>query len=262
MLSAVQREEFGARGLLWLRAAVDPAVVADLRARVAEYLAKKRAIPASPPPRFAVNASVTAPVVRKLDFAKTWGDPVVGVIEDLLGAGAWAAPPHAGQLLMITWPSPGAEWSLPHKSWHLDYVAPAAATRMPGVQVFLLVDRIEPRSGGTLFAAGSHRLVDALRRRRPPDWPGASSEVRRSLARDVPWLRELWSQRPGEDRIARFMGGVTAADGADLQVLEAVGEPGDVLAMHPWVLHAPAPNCGARPRMLLTERIHLRPGAD
>jgi hypothetical protein len=54
------------------------------------------------------------------------------------------------------------------------------------------------------------------------------------------------------------MGGVTAAEGADLQVVEAVGEPGDVVAMHPWILHAPARNCGTRPRMLLTERIRAR----
>jgi hypothetical protein len=258
MLSAAQREEFGARGLLWLRGAADPERVADLRGRVAEYLAAKRAVPESPPPGFAVNASLTSRLMRALDFAKTWGESVVGLVDDLLGAGEWVVPPQAGQLLMITWPNPGADWKLPHKVWHLDYSAPTAAARMPGVQLFLFVDRIEPRGGGTLFAAGSHRLVDALRRRRPPGWPGASSEVRRSLAREVPWLHELWSERPGEDRVARFMGVVTAAEGADLQVVEAVGEPGDVVAMHPWILHAPARNCGTRPRMLLTERIRAR----
>ena len=262
MLTRAQREEFEARGLLWLRGAVDPRAVAELRARVMQHLAAKRAVPESPPSDHRVNASVFAPVVRKLDFAKTWGESVVGLIDDLVGAGAWQAPRWAGQLLMMTWPNPSAEWKLPHKVWHLDYPAPGAATRMPGVQVFLFVDRIEPRAGGTLFAAGSHRLVDALRRRHPHDWPGASSEVRQSLGREVPWLQELWSLRRGEDRIARFMERVTASGGSELQVVEAVGEPGDVLAMHPWILHAPAPNCGTRPRMLLTERIHLRPGAD
>ena len=262
MLSAEQRQEFEARGLLWLRAAVDPQAVARLRDRVWEHLAQTGAVPKSLPPRFAVNASRFTRLARQLDFAKTWGESVVGVIDALLGPGAWTVPHQAGQLLMMTWPDPGGVWTLPRKSWHLDYPAPTAAARVPGVQVFLFVDRIEPRGGGTLFAAGSHRLVDALRRRHAPDWPGASSEVRRSLARDVPWLRALWSERTGTDRIARFMGGVTASGGGELQVVEAVGEPGDVLAMHPWTLHAPAPNCGTRPRMLLTERIRLRPGAD
>jgi hypothetical protein len=258
MLTAAQREEFDARGLLWLRAAVDPERVARLRGRVLEFLAEKRAVPDSPPRGFVVLPSVTARVMRELDFAKTWGESVLGLVDDLLGAGAWLVPRHAGQLLMLTWPSPGAAWTLPHKVWHLDYPAPTAAARMPGAQVFLCVDRIEPRGGGTLFVAGSHRLVDALRRRRPPDWAGASRDVRQSLAGEVPWLRELLTVRPGEDRIARFMGRVTASGGAELQVVEAVGEPGDVLAMHPWTLHAPAPNCGTRPRMLLAERIRLR----
>ncbi|HTO08855.1 MAG TPA: phytanoyl-CoA dioxygenase family protein [Myxococcota bacterium] len=262
MLSRAQREEFEARGLLWLRAAVDPGVVADLRARILEYLAQKRAIPESPPASFVIHAARTSRLMGAFDFAKTWGDSGVAAIDDMLGAGRWLVPQHAGQLLMMTWPNPGAEWRLPHKVWHLDYPAPAAATVIPGIQVFLFVDRIEPRSGGTLFVAGSHRLVDALRRRQPPDWPGASSEVRRSLAREVPWLRELWSLRPGEDRIARFMERVSVVAGGELQVVEAVGEPADVLVMHPWVLHAPAPNCGTRPRMLLTERIRLRTGGD
>jgi hypothetical protein len=26
--------------------------------------------------------------------------------------------------------------------------------------------------------------------------------------------------------------------------------------MHPWMVHNLSPNCGARPRLVLTERIH------
>lgn len=47
----------------------------------------------------------------------------------------------------------------------------------------------------------------------------------------------------------------TNVDGAPLQVVEFTGGPGDVIAMHPWTLHAPALNCGIHPRMVLTERI-------
>jgi hypothetical protein len=262
MLRRAQREEFETRGLLWLREAVDLACVAHLRDRVLERLSAGNLVPEVTPKGFAVHASRFSPIVRTLDFAKTWGPSVVSLVDELVGAGAWAVPSCAGQVLMVTFPSADAEWTLPHKVWHLDYPAPAAGGQMPGLQVFLCLDRIEPRAGGTLFVAGSHRLVDGLRRRRPRNWPGASADVRQSLASEVPWLRELWSVRHGEDRIARFMGEVTASGGAELQVVETVGEPGDVLAMHPWILHAPAPNCGTRPRLMLTERVRVRPGAD
>jgi hypothetical protein len=129
-------------------------------------------------------------------------------------------------------------------------MAPGALATLPGVQLFVCLDRVEPRAGATVVACGTHRRIDALRRRKGPSWPGRSADVREALKREVPWVRELCSLRAGEDREARFM----RSDG-ELQVVELTGEPGDVWVMHPWILHAPAPNCGARPRMVLTERI-------
>jgi hypothetical protein len=151
---------------------------------------------------------------------------------------------------------------LPHKVWHLDYRAPGAARGMPGIQLFLCVDRVESRGGATLVAAGTPRLIDAIRRSRGPDWPGASAEVRRELAREVPWFRELASLRPGEDRVARFLDAPTPFDGGTLQVVELTGEPGDVWAMHPWMVHNLSLNCGTRPRLVLTERIRTHRSGD
>lgn len=106
------------------------------------------------------------------------------------------------------------------------------------------------------MAAGSHRLIDALRRRSGPDWHGRSGEVRKQLRHEVPWLRELWSRSDDADRTARFMERTELHDGVSLRVVEATGDAGDVMVMHPWLLHAVSPNCGARPRIALTERIH------
>jgi hypothetical protein len=117
------------------------------------------------------------------------------------------------------------------------------------------VDQVEERGGGTLFIAGSHRLIDDLRRQEGPGWEGRSSDVRKVLLARLPWLRELSSQRPGEDRRARFMDQPAPSEGTSLQVVELMGNPGDVFAMHPWILHNAAPNCGVRPRMVLTARV-------
>src|SRR5215510_813428 len=98
-------------------------------------------------------------------------------------------------------------------------MASSAATELPGVQLFLCLDRVEPRGGATLVAAGMPRLVDAIRQRRGPGWEGRSADIRGS-AKQVPWFRDLCSVRAGEDRIARFMEQPTEFDGSSLQVVE------------------------------------------
>jgi hypothetical protein len=255
VLTPQQQQRFEEQGFLRLPGAVDGAVAAGLRERVRDFLAARRLVPAAPGPLFAVHAGKTAPLVKALGFGETWGPKLLEAVDDLLGPGAWQLPRHAGQLLAISFPNEGREWRLPHKSWHLDYPAPTSLRRSPGVQIFLCVDRVEPRGGATLVASGIHRLVDALRRRCEADWPGRSGQVRRLLQGEVPWLGALLSERAGEDRAARFLAESTLWNGVPLRVAPLTGEPGDVLAVHPWLLHAASPNCGTRPRLVLTERI-------
>ena len=71
VLSREQRAEFEERGLLRLRGLVDSAVVAELRARVAERIRTLAPDPA--PPGFAVHASATASLVKRVPFAEVWG---------------------------------------------------------------------------------------------------------------------------------------------------------------------------------------------
>jgi hypothetical protein len=255
MLSAEQRMAFDERGIVNLPGAIDWRVAAALREEVLALIAARRLVPEAPAPGFTLHPSRIASVPNAHGFEEVWGAGVISAIDAILGAGAWHAPKHAGQLLSIPYPRHRATWELPHKMWHLDYPAPGATRGTPGLQLFLCVDRIEPRAGGTLVAAGTPRLIDAIRRRAGPEWPGRSADVRRALRREVPWFRELCSLRPGEDRIARFMSDPTGFDGVSLQVVELTGEPGDVWAMHPWMVHDLSANCGARPRMALTERI-------
>jgi hypothetical protein len=261
VLSAAERREFEERGIVRLAGAVDAGVAAELRERVAGWVAKRGLVPAAPEPGFAVTPSRLAHLTKRRAFADVWGARVHGALDDVLGAGAWQTPADAGQILFLTYPAAGREWRLPHRMWHLDYAAPGALRRLPGAQLFLCVDRIEPRGGGTLVVAGLPRLVDAIRRRKGDGWPGRSIEVRRALRAEVPWFRELCSLRPGEDRIARFLERPAAVDGGSLQVVELTGEPGDVHLMHPWMIHALSANCGSRPRMALTARVHAQAAA-
>lgn len=252
MLSAAQRETFAERGLLHLPRLVPEARITALRDRVLAYFRAHGLVPKEMPPGFAVRPSKTRGLVKTLGFEETWTAQVSAILDALLGAGGWRVPHGAGQLLAVTYPVPDGAWRLPHQVWHLDYQAPGAARTLPGIQVFLCVDRVAPRAGGTLVACGTHRLIDALRLRAGAEWPGASADVRKRLRTEAPWFRELCSLRAGEDREARFM---ARADGAGLQVVELAGEAGDVFVMHPWLVHAPSANCGERPRLVLTERV-------
>lgn len=257
MLTDVERRGFEAWGVTRLAGAVAPAVAESLSEEIHAFLDARRLVPKSPPPGFAVTPSRLAEVVNKHGFGEIWGPRALAAVDGLLGAGTWHVPGHAGQVLALYWPQPDARWELPHKSWHLDYRAPGAGPALPGLQLFLCLDRIEASAGATLVAAGTPRLVDAIRRRKGPEWLGQSSEVRRVLRSEVPWFRDLCESREGEDRRARFMRPSEIAGGS-LEVVELVGDPGDVWLMHPWMVHAPSPNCGARPRLALTERIRLR----
>ena len=43
--------------------------------------------------------------------------------------------------------------------------------------------------------------------------------------------------------------------GIPVQAVEFTGRPGDMILMHPCILHAASPNRGDRPRIVITERI-------
>ncbi len=258
MLSARQHAEFEERGLLRLAGWIDARAAGELRERVLERVRERKLAPDPQAGTWAVNPSRLASLTSQRTFESFWGARTTPLIDALLGAGRWRCPQDAGQILAMSFPRTDLDWSLPHTSWHLDYMAPSALAHLPGLQLFVCLDRIEPRGGATLVAGGVHRLVDALRRAQGHGWPGRSADVRGQLKASVPWLRELASPAPSEDREARFMRQATDFEGARLQVVELVGEPGDVYAMHPWLLHTLSPNCGTRPRLALTQRLHAR----
>ncbi len=74
------------------------------------------------------------------------------------------------------------------------------------------------------------------------------------------YLRELGTD-PGEGdenaRIARFVDSVEAVNGVPLQVVELTATAGDVILIHPLVLHTRPTNAGTQPRFLLNKDLYL-----
>jgi hypothetical protein len=77
----------------------------------------------------------------------------------------------------------------------------------------------------------------------------------RKLLQSHPYIRDLHGAGDPDERIARFMARGEDADGVPLQVVETTGVAGDVIMLHPLVLHVAAPNNAAEPRFLLSGGI-------
>lgn len=253
-LTSERRPAFESYGLVALAGAVEASAVEEMRRQIWQLLEEREGIRSSEPSTWrAVGASRFRPLHDSGAFAPMASPRVREALDELLGPGLWREPARWGQML-FTLPTEKT-WPLPHQGWHLDL--PPGRAPLPGVQLFVLLDRLDPGGGGTLVASGTHRLVEGLRRSHPES-THHSADIRRTLQRSVPWLRDLCTLDPTTDRVEHFMDETHDFEGVPLRVIEMTGEPGDVVAVHPWVFHAPALNCGKRARLMLTERIQRR----
>jgi ectoine hydroxylase-related dioxygenase (phytanoyl-CoA dioxygenase family) len=127
----------------------------------------------------------------------------------------------AHQQLLISLPNQG-KWSLAGLNWHTD-VASSFSELIPGIQAFILIDKVKSHGGGTLALAGSHLFnrVSNLR--------GKACEILRA-------------------------GGDVTDLAPEVSILEMVGEPGDVYLMDMRVLHTPSINATQSVRMMATVR--------
>ncbi len=173
----------------------------------------------------------------------------------LAAASAWASarqvyPMNPHPALLCTFPN-ASTWFLPHQSWHLD-LPRLAKSGLPGVQIFAILDDVEPEGGGTLAVTGSHRLLNE-------DGRISSSDLRKRLKRE-PYFAELMSDNPiDRSRLMREPGRV---GDIEVGVAEMTGEAGDVYFMDLRMLHNIAPNARHRPRMMLTQRYVMEHARD
>ncbi len=130
--------------------------------------------------------------------------------------------------------------------WHVD-VPRLPKTGIVGVQMFTFLDSVEPGGGGTAAVTGSHRLLN----------DGVAvpiKDVNRELGRE-PFFRDVLARDRAEcDGLFETAGRV---QGVDLEVVELVGEPGDVYLMNLQVLHSRNRNTGPTPRLMITQRFLL-----
>lgn len=126
---------------------------------------------------------------------------------------------------------------------------------MPVLRAFTFLEPVRPGGGGTLCVVGSHRL--ALEMDRAPS--GAimrSADIRKRLGAEHPWFARLLAAPEVDYR--ELMNADAQAGGHTVRLEEMTGAPGDVIVMHPAVLHALAHNALDRPRLMLTMSVYRR----
>lgn len=174
-------------------------------------------------------------------FPSLISEEVIQIACDLQGEVVAPLPP--GQQILFTLPST-ASWSVPNDVWHVD-IPRLGKLGVPGLQVFIFLDDVEPKGGGTLVLSGSHQLLNSSRVMR-------SKELKRTLGVE-PYFRNLFDrERPPINKLEDTMGSV---DGVNLEVVELTGASGDVYMMDLRTLHTPAPNSSNTARLMLTCRL-------
>lgn len=251
MLTPKQLSEFEDRGLVRVAGLLPLERVAILRDALITHLERKGlwheggwspslpSLDASPAAGFKLAREIKRhPALRELIAPE-----VLDVIGQLTGGKPVRPMMDAAQVL-FTLPNAN-DWSVPSSVWHLDLPRLPGAG-LPGVQLFTFLNQVEPHCGGTLVVAGSHRLLGGQFIR--------SRDVKKRLKRE-PWFADLFSGNV-HDR-ARFVDRPGRAGHVPVQVVELTGRPGDVYLVDIRLLHTLAPNAGAVPRMMATQRFLL-----
>ncbi len=152
---------------------------------------------------------------------------------------------RSAALLLLTMPrhsvaGPATRWAVPRSMWHTD--APrVTGPGVPGIIALAFLDTVSAGGGGTLVVAGSHRLLDA------PGRALRSRDFKRTL-RKRPYFKVLLG--PDDPERSRFLEQSHCVDGVTVRLVELTGEPGDVVFADARILHAPAPNVRAKPRLM------------
>jgi hypothetical protein len=175
------------------------------------------------------------------------------VLDAFFGERGWT-PPRAWGGPLVTFPDGTETRTIPTFAWHLDILPGQRLDPWPDVvRVFALLAPLTPGGGGTLYVAGAHRLaMDLVGRRRATL---RSTKLREAMKRASPWIAALCAPGEEPERTRRLMAEGADLGGLALRVGEITGEAGDIYLMHPGMLHAPAPNRRATPRIMLAETI-------
>jgi len=266
VLTAAQVEQFMEEGYTKLEEAFprEQALKAQdfLWERLAERGVKKEDPTTWQEPMVRINVTYTEEVFQACSTPR-----LTAAIEDLIGHGRYADIEN--QPGWGWWPvnfSLGSEqpWTVPTSGWHWDgsHFKHFVDSPDQGLLLLCLFSEIQPHGGGTVVAAGSHKIVARFL----VEHPGLSLREAVDLCnQNHPWLGALTGTASSPDnRLAYFMENPSRDGDAVLRAVETTGSPGDVFLCHPFLYHCSSQNHTGIPRFMcnrttpLTERIQIQ----
>jgi Phytanoyl-CoA dioxygenase (PhyH) len=255
MLTPAQREEFDQSGIVLVPGAIAQRDIRDMCERVWAALNRRYQIHRDDPGTWKARRVAGFHDLPKSENFEEIGSPVVcAALDNLFEGRNWDRPERWASLL-VTFPESREPWDVPHKSWHLDFAALRRLQGLFAVRIFVCLAKLRPTGGGTLFLAGSHRLVQDLADRKAAE-KLRSAEAREGLIRDYPWVKGLCSFDAKVDRMQRFVRAGAAIGDVNVRVIEMTGEAGDVFMAHPLMLHVGSTNCTQDPRLVLSSTVY------
>jgi hypothetical protein len=259
VLTSSQRQQFLETGVAHIPALIPRRVTDAMADRLWEVLTRQHGVQRARPQTWTVARPTKLQELKRTGAFDVMDCPELrAVLDDVFGGRGWTAPRHWGQAL-VTFREDDAPWTVPSVAWHLDLIDQAVLAPWPYyVRLFVLLAPVEPGGGGTVYLAGSHRLVMRLMAQAAAPGENRCKPLRERLKRQDPWIAELCTGQ-GEGRIERFMQAAVEIDGVPLRVAETVGGAGDLFVMHPAMLHAASPCAGPEPRLVAAETIIARP---
>ncbi len=254
-LTLDQLDEFERRGVVRLREFYRKADIDLMADRLWADLEDRYGMRRDRPESWTVASPAGFQALKRSGAFGGMGSPELFDLADaLLGAGGWHKPAHWGGPL-VTFPT--AVPSLLRPPWHLDIGGAERLSPLPTLRVFTFLEPAPPHGGGTLYVAGSHRL--AMEVECAHGSPVRSAQVRDRLKAEHPWFASLLTAPMGD---LRALINIEARVGSHpVRLEEMTGAPGDLIVMHPAILHGAAHNSLDRPRIMLTEWIPRRDSA-
>ena len=248
ILNAEQRAEFDARGVLRLPGFNDPAAIAPMADVLWADLGERLGLMRGRPDTWTIVRPAQFQALTHGATFDALGSPKVRALaDDLLGAGAWETPRRWGQPL-VTFPS--ATSDIPGPVWHFDLPGNDYRVGLPGLRLFTFLEPVAPGGGGTLVVAGAHRLALDIAR---VGGPIPSAVMRKKLKASHPWFARM-VEAP-MDAVPGYIGVPAAVGGVEVVVEQMSGAPGDLVVMHPLMLHGVSHNASDRPRMMAVSTI-------
>jgi len=254
-LTVTDRMHFDERG--WVRvpaafSADDAAAMRDVVWRALE----KRGLRRGDPSTWTIEAPTHLQGLKSApQFGAIGTTRTLGAITEVLGSDAWPQPRDWGAFFLL-FPT-ARPWNVPHAGWHIDAPYDDPLTPASGLKVHALFGDVVPCAGGMTVIEGSHRVVAHVMSTSPPPAGTPAARIRKHLMASDPWFKEL--STPGEPapRIAQFADTTTDVFGAQVRVVEMTGDAGDVILMHPLLLHTRPTNAGTRPRFLVNKDLRV-----